>query len=125
LWANNNSKEKPLYASNLPATNGTNHPSLLLGGNLRAYHDPDNRYLHRVIETRRGIPITLAVLFVELARHVAGQPLTARAEVHPRRTTPAGGRQVHTPVGCPEMPEQQLDLCVTEPEHIVGQSLLV
>jgi regulator of sirC expression with transglutaminase-like and TPR domain len=40
------------------------------GGNVRAYHDPDNSYLHRVIETRRGIPITLAVLFVELARHV-------------------------------------------------------
>lgn len=39
-------------------------------GNVRAYHDPDNSYLHRVIETRRGIPITLAVLFAELARHV-------------------------------------------------------
>lgn len=39
-------------------------------GNGRAYYDPDNSYLHRVIETRRGIPITLAVLFAELARHV-------------------------------------------------------
>jgi len=39
-------------------------------GNVAAYYDPDNSYLHRVIETRRGIPITLAVLFAELARHV-------------------------------------------------------
>jgi regulator of sirC expression with transglutaminase-like and TPR domain len=39
-------------------------------GNVQAYYDPDNSYLHRVIETRRGIPITLAVLFAELARHV-------------------------------------------------------
>jgi regulator of sirC expression with transglutaminase-like and TPR domain len=39
-------------------------------GNDQAYYDPDNSYLHRVIETRRGIPITLAVLFAELARHV-------------------------------------------------------
>ena len=39
-------------------------------GNVRAYHDPDNSYLHRVLETRRGIPITLAVLFAELVRHI-------------------------------------------------------
>jgi regulator of sirC expression with transglutaminase-like and TPR domain len=39
-------------------------------GNARAYYDPDNSYVHRVLATRRGIPITLAVLFAELARHV-------------------------------------------------------
>jgi regulator of sirC expression with transglutaminase-like and TPR domain len=39
-------------------------------GNVRDYYAPDNSYLHRVLETRRGIPITLAVLFAELARHV-------------------------------------------------------
>jgi regulator of sirC expression with transglutaminase-like and TPR domain len=39
-------------------------------GNVRDYYDPDNSYLHRVLETRRGIPISLAVLFAELARHV-------------------------------------------------------
>jgi regulator of sirC expression with transglutaminase-like and TPR domain len=39
-------------------------------GNVHAYYDPDNSYLHRVVETRRGIPITLAVLFAELAGHV-------------------------------------------------------
>ncbi len=39
-------------------------------GNAAAYYDADNSYLHRVLETRRGIPISLAVLFAELARHV-------------------------------------------------------
>jgi regulator of sirC expression with transglutaminase-like and TPR domain len=39
-------------------------------GNANDYYDPDNSYLHRVLETRRGIPISLAVLFAELARHV-------------------------------------------------------
>ncbi|MFM1987695.1 MAG: hypothetical protein RJA99_652 [Pseudomonadota bacterium] len=40
------------------------------GGNLDDYYDPDNSYLHRVLETRRGIPITLAVLLMEFGRHV-------------------------------------------------------
>ncbi len=39
-------------------------------GNVNDYYDPDNSYLHKVLESRRGIPITLAVLFVELARSV-------------------------------------------------------
>jgi regulator of sirC expression with transglutaminase-like and TPR domain len=39
-------------------------------GNAEAYDEADNSYLHRVLETRRGIPISLAVLFVELAGHV-------------------------------------------------------
>ena len=36
-------------------------------GNVNHYHDPDNSYLHRVLQTRRGIPISLAVLYLELA----------------------------------------------------------
>jgi regulator of sirC expression with transglutaminase-like and TPR domain len=36
-------------------------------GNVNDYYDPDNSYLHRVLETRRGIPISLAVLYMELA----------------------------------------------------------
>jgi regulator of sirC expression with transglutaminase-like and TPR domain len=44
-------------------------------GNVNDYYDPDNSYLHRVLVTRRGIPITLAVLYAELATQVG---LTAR-----------------------------------------------
>ncbi len=39
-------------------------------GNVNHYHDPDNSYLHRVLETRRGIPITLAILYIELATQI-------------------------------------------------------
>lgn len=40
------------------------------GGNLNDYYDPRNSYLHEVLATRRGIPITLALLFIELATQV-------------------------------------------------------
>lgn len=39
-------------------------------GNVNDYYDPDNSYLHRVISTRRGIPISLAVLYMELAQQI-------------------------------------------------------
>lgn len=39
-------------------------------GNFNHYHDPDNSYLHRVLATRRGIPISLAVLYIEIGRQI-------------------------------------------------------
>ncbi|QNN58436.1 tetratricopeptide repeat protein [Diaphorobacter ruginosibacter] len=39
-------------------------------GNLNNYYDPDNSYLNAVLRTRRGIPISLAVLWLELAQSV-------------------------------------------------------
>jgi len=41
---------------------------LCFGGNLNDYYDPDNSYLSAVLRTRRGIPISLAVLWLELAQ---------------------------------------------------------
>ncbi len=41
---------------------------LSFGGNVNDYYDPDNSYLNAVLRTRRGIPITLAVLWLELAQ---------------------------------------------------------
>lgn len=49
-------------------------------GNVNDYYDADNSYLHRVLDTRRGIPITLALLYVELAGQVG---LTARGVSFP------------------------------------------
>ncbi|MEK9951958.1 MAG: transglutaminase-like domain-containing protein, partial [Curvibacter sp.] len=43
---------------------------LHFGGNLNHYYDPDNSYLHRVLERRRGIPVSLAVLWLELAQGI-------------------------------------------------------
>ncbi|WP_334133605.1 SirB1 family protein [Tepidimonas sp.] len=40
------------------------------GGNVNDYYDPDNSYLHAVLRTRRGIPISLAVLWLELAQGI-------------------------------------------------------
>lgn len=42
------------------------HGELGFAGNLNNYYAVDNSFVHRVLETRRGIPITLAVLLLEL-----------------------------------------------------------
>ena len=39
-------------------------------GNVNDYYAADNSYLHRVITTRRGIPISLAVVYMELAQQI-------------------------------------------------------
>ena len=38
------------------------------GGNVNNYYDPDNSYLNVLLKTRRAIPVTLAVLWLELAQ---------------------------------------------------------
>ena len=53
---------------------------LNFGGNLNDYYDPDNSYLNAVLRTRRGIPISLAVLWMELAQ---GLGLQARGVAFP------------------------------------------
>lgn len=40
------------------------------GGNLNNYYDPANSYLPQVLASRRGIPISLAVLYIELANQI-------------------------------------------------------
>jgi regulator of sirC expression with transglutaminase-like and TPR domain len=42
-------------------------------GNTRDFYDPGNSFLHRVIERRRGIPITLSVLTIEVGRRAGIQ----------------------------------------------------
>ncbi|MES2183917.1 MAG: tetratricopeptide repeat protein [Pseudomonadota bacterium] len=41
------------------------------GGNVNDFYDPDNSYMNAVLRTRRGIPISLAVLWMELAQGLA------------------------------------------------------
>ena len=43
-------------------------------GNTREYYDPRNSYLNEVIDRRTGIPITLAILYMEVGRRI-GLPL--------------------------------------------------
>jgi regulator of sirC expression with transglutaminase-like and TPR domain len=40
------------------------------GGNVNNYYDPRNSFVHEVLVRRRGIPITLATLYVELASQI-------------------------------------------------------
>lgn len=44
-------------------------------GNVNDYHNPCNSHVHEVLETRRGIPISLALLYMEWAGQIG---LTAR-----------------------------------------------
>ncbi|WP_116135577.1 SirB1 family protein [Trinickia diaoshuihuensis] len=39
-------------------------------GNLNDYYDPDNSHLNVVLKRRRGIPISLAVLYLELGEQI-------------------------------------------------------
>jgi regulator of sirC expression with transglutaminase-like and TPR domain len=55
---------------------GTNHLALRrvvsiaegIGGNVDDYHSPDNHFLDTVLSSRRGIPISLSVLWIEVGR---------------------------------------------------------
>jgi regulator of sirC expression with transglutaminase-like and TPR domain len=49
-------------------------------GNVNDYYASANSYLHDVLRTRRGIPISLAVLYIELATQIG---LTARGVSFP------------------------------------------
>ena len=46
------------------------YQELGFAGNLNDYYNPDNSYLHKVLSTRRGIPISLAVIYMELAGQI-------------------------------------------------------
>jgi regulator of sirC expression with transglutaminase-like and TPR domain len=61
-------------------------------GNVNDYYDPDNSHLNVVLKRRRGIPISLAVLYLEIAEQVG---IPARGVSFPghfllRVTTPEG-----------------------------------
>ncbi|MEN9544456.1 MAG: hypothetical protein RLZZ598_1289 [Pseudomonadota bacterium] len=49
-------------------------------GNVNDYYAAANSYLHEVLRTRRGIPISLAVIYLEIAQQVG---LTARGVSFP------------------------------------------
>jgi regulator of sirC expression with transglutaminase-like and TPR domain len=64
----------------LRALNQFFYRDLSFAGNVNHYYDPDNSYLNAVLKTRRGIPISLAVLWLELAQGVG---LSARGVSFP------------------------------------------
>src|SRR5690606_17954877 len=57
-------------AARVEALGGHFADQLGFRGNANDYFDPDNSYLNRVIERRLGIPISLSVLYLEIADQV-------------------------------------------------------
>jgi regulator of sirC expression with transglutaminase-like and TPR domain len=53
------------------AANDVLFDQLGLQGNDEDYYNPDNNYLNRVLESKLGIPISLSVIYIEVARHLA------------------------------------------------------
>ena len=41
-----------------------------LAGNTENYYDPKNSFLNEVLESKRGIPISLSVIYIEVARRL-------------------------------------------------------
>jgi regulator of sirC expression with transglutaminase-like and TPR domain len=54
----------------LRALNQFFYRDLNFAGNLNHYYDPENSYISAILQTRRAIPITLAVVWLELAQGV-------------------------------------------------------
>jgi regulator of sirC expression with transglutaminase-like and TPR domain len=79
------------------------------GGNLNDYYDPDNSYLNVVLNKRRGIPISLAVLYLEMAQQIG---LAARGVSFPGhfllRVTMAGGEVMMDPVSGEALNETEM-----------------
>lgn len=50
------------------------YDELGFAGDCETYYHPDNSLLHRVLDRRRGIPLTLAMVLIEVGRRV-GVPL--------------------------------------------------
>jgi regulator of sirC expression with transglutaminase-like and TPR domain len=64
----------------LRAINQFFYRDLNFAGNVNNYYDPDNSYLSAVLRTRKGIPISLAVLWIEVAQAIG---LNARGVAFP------------------------------------------
>ncbi len=54
----------------ITALNATLFERLGFKGNRESYYDPRNSYLNEVIDRRTGIPITLTVVYIEVAKRI-------------------------------------------------------
>lgn len=79
-------------------------------GNIEDYYDPRNSYLNEVLDRKRGIPITLSILYIEVAARVGltvvgiGLPghfiVEARRECASVLLDPFHGGEALTPEDC-------------------------
>ena len=115
----------------ISAINVTLFEELGFRGNRENYYDPRNSFLNEVIDRRTGIPITLAVVYIEVARRIGfsvkgvGAPLHFIAK-HESESgdifiDPFNEGRVMGAAACAEMISQmsggRLEL---QPEHLEG-----
>lgn len=97
-------------------------------GNLNDYYDPDNSHLNVVLKRRRGIPISLAVLYLELGEQI-GVP--AKGVSFPghfllRVTLPEGDVMLDPTTGQSLSEMQMVDMLepyISHTEQSVGNAL--
>jgi regulator of sirC expression with transglutaminase-like and TPR domain len=63
-------------------------------GDAVGYHHPDNALLHRVLERKRGLPISLAIVYVAVARRLAVPAYAIALPGHVVAAIAAGGHPV-------------------------------
>jgi len=61
-------EDRPVHR--LQILHGFFFDELAFAGNPNDFYSPRNSYVHEVLRTRRGIPITLAVIYLELAGQI-------------------------------------------------------
>ena len=97
-------------------------------GNLNDYYDPDNSHLHVVLKRRRGIPISLAVLYLELGEQI-GVPVKGVSfpgHFLLRVTLPEGDVMLDPTTGQSLSESQMVDMLepyISHTEQSVGNAL--
>ncbi len=102
------------------------HGDLAFQGNADDYYNPDNSYLHLVIERRLGIPITLAAVAVEVGRRLSiglvpigfpGHLLLGDLDTPDRFYDPFAGGPVLNLDGCQALLQGMFPGAPLEPSH--------
>lgn len=97
-------------------------------GNLNDYYDPDNSHLNVVLKRRRGIPISLAVLYLELGEQI-GVPVKGVSfpgHFLLRVTLPEGDVMLDPTTGQSLSESQMVDMLepyISHTEQSVGNAL--
>ena len=122
----------------ITALNTTLFEQLGFRGNRESYYDPRNSYLNEVIDRRTGIPITITVVYIEVAKRIGfpikgvGMPFHFIAK-HPAESgdvfidTFNGGRLLGA-AGCDELITQmsggKLELQAAHLEAVTNKQIL-
>jgi len=80
-------------ASELPALTETLFGTWGFVGDQADYYDPRNSYLHEVLARRRGIPITLSVVLIEVGRRIGVELAGVGTPAHFMTCTTGGDRR--------------------------------